>query len=180
MVLGAIVQQASGMDYFDYVREHVYRPAGMTDTDAYELDTDVPNLAVGYTRGEGGGPGRAALRNNTFLHVIKGGPAGGGYSTVEDLNRFSDALRNGRLIRPETLRRWTTPGDKNPGYALGFQVLHASEPRVVGHTGGFPGISSVLTMDLDNGYTTAVLANLDGASAPVEEAVKELLGRLQQ
>ena len=51
---------------------------------------------------------------------------------------------------------------------------------MVGHTGGFPGISSVLTIDLDNGYTTAVLANLDGASAPVAEAVKELLGRLKQ
>jgi CubicO group peptidase (beta-lactamase class C family) len=180
MVLGAIMQRASGMDYFDYVREHIYRPAGMTDTDAYELDADVPNLAVGYTRGEDGGPGRAALRNNTFLHVIKGGPAGGGYSTVGDLNRFAEALRYGRLIRPETLRQWTTPGGKNPGYALGFQVVHASQPRVVGHTGGFPGISSVLWMDLDNSYTTAVLANLDGASAPVAEAVKELLGRLQQ
>jgi CubicO group peptidase (beta-lactamase class C family) len=179
-VLGAIVQEASGMDYFDYVREHIYRPAGMTDTDAYELDTDVPNLAVGYTRGEGGGPGRPALRNNTFLHVIKGGPAGGGYSTVEDLRRFAEALRKGALIRPETLRQWTTPGDTNPGYALGFQVFHADRPRVVGHTGGFPGISAVLRMDLDNGYTAAVLANLDGASAPVEEALTDLLARLRE
>ena len=93
----------------------------MTETDAYELDADVPNLAVGYTRREGGGPGRSALRNNTFLHVIKGGPAGGGYSTVEDLNRFAEALRDGRLIRPETLRQWTTPGKTNPDYCAGVR-----------------------------------------------------------
>jgi hypothetical protein len=84
------------------------------------------------------------------------------------------------LIRQETLRQWTTPGEKNPGYALGFQVFHANRPRVVGHTGGFPGISAVLRMDLDNGDTAAVLANLDGASAPVEEALTDLLARLRE
>jgi hypothetical protein len=35
-------------------------------------------------------------------------------------------------------------------------------------------------MDLDNGYTSAVLANLDGASAPVEEALTDLLARLRE
>ena len=50
MVLGAIVEQVAGQDYFEYVREHVYKPAGMVNTDAFELDHDVPNLAIGYTQ----------------------------------------------------------------------------------------------------------------------------------
>ena len=175
MVLGAIVQKASGMDYFDYVREHISKPAGMINTDAYELDTDVPNLAVGYTRNEEDRPGEPAVKNNIFLHVIKGGPAGGGYSTVEDLHRFANALREGKLVRPETLRQWTTPGDKNPNYAYGFQVFHAEKPKVIGHTGGFPGISSVLWIDLDEGYTLAALANMDGGSMAIQENVRELL-----
>ncbi|MFO0892125.1 MAG: serine hydrolase domain-containing protein [Isosphaeraceae bacterium] len=175
MVLGAIVQKASGMDYFDYVREHIYKPAGMINTDAYELDTDVPNLAVGYTRGEGDGPGTPAVKNNVFLHVIKGGPAGGGYSTVEDLHRFATALREGKLVRPETFRQWTTPGEKTPNYAFGFQIFQAEKPRVVGHSGGFPGISSVLCIDLDEGYTLAVLSNIDGGSMPVQENLRRLL-----
>src|SRR5262245_23274900 len=50
MLLGAVIEKVSGQSYFDYVRAHVYEPAGMADTDAYEMDHDTPNLAVGYTR----------------------------------------------------------------------------------------------------------------------------------
>jgi CubicO group peptidase (beta-lactamase class C family) len=174
MVLGAIVQKASGVDYFDYVRKEIYQPAGMINTDAYELDTDVANLAVGYTRGRGSDQG---VRNNIFLHVIKGGPAGGGYSTVEDLHRFANALRDNKLIRAETLRQWTTPSEKSQSYAFGFQVFQTSQPKVVGHGGGFPGISSALQIYLDNGYTVAVLSNMDGGTMPILEKVKELLAR---
>src|SRR5262245_55682546 len=152
----------------------------MENTDAYELDTDVPNLAVGYTRSRGDKSGGSGIKNNIFMHVIKGGPAGGGYSTVEDLHRFANALRDGKLIRPETLRKWTTPGDKNKSYALGFQVFQESDPKVIGHGGGFPGISSSLQIDLDNGYVVAVLSNMDGGTRPILEKVKELLARAKR
>jgi CubicO group peptidase (beta-lactamase class C family) len=175
MVLGAIVQKASGMDYFDYVRRHVYQPAGMIGTDCFELDTDVPNLAVGYTRGPGG-----QMKNNLFMHVIKGGPAGGGYSTVEDLHRFAVALRDGKLIRAETLRQWTTPGEKNPRYAFGFQVDQVNQTKLVGHSGGFPGINSVLTIDLENGYVVAVMSNSDNGASALEQKLKQLLPRVKQ
>jgi CubicO group peptidase (beta-lactamase class C family) len=50
ILLGAIVEAASGQNYFDYMREHIYRPAGMRDTDCYDLASDPPNLATGYTQ----------------------------------------------------------------------------------------------------------------------------------
>lgn len=182
MVLGAIVQKASGMNYFDYIREHIYKPAGMVNSDCYELDTDVPNLAVGYTTRGLGRPsantgGKPVVRNNIFMHVIKGGPAGGGYSTVEDLHRFATALRTGKLIRPETLQQWTTPGEKSPSYGLGFEVYQASSPKVIGHGGGFPGINAALRVDLDRGYVVAVLSNTDGGTRPVLEKIKEVLAQ---
>ncbi|HVJ80026.1 MAG TPA: serine hydrolase domain-containing protein [Planctomycetia bacterium] len=175
MVLGAIVQRASGMDYFDYVRQHIYQPAGMTGSDCFELDTDVPNLAVGYTRGPGN-----QVKNNLFMHVIKGGPAGGGYSTVEDLHRFAIALCDGKLIRADTLKQWTTPGEKNARYAFGFQVSQVNQTKLIGHSGGFPGINSVLTVDLENGYVIAVMSNSDSGAAAVEEKLKQLLPRVKR
>lgn len=178
MVLGAIVEKASGSNYFDYVRNHIYKPAGMVNTDAYELDQDIPNLAVGYTQDSASGGSK--WRNNIFLHVIKGGPAGGGYSTVEDLHHFAQALRSGKLIRPETLKQWSTPSDKNPGYAFGLIVYNANRPKVIGHSGGFPGISSVLCFDVDSGYTLAVLSNMDGGSTPIMEKMKEVIAREQK
>ena len=101
MVLGGVVQRVSGQDYFDYIRAHVYQPAGMKNTDAYEMDHDTPNLAIGYTpdRQEPSDPiVPGKVRNNLFLHVVKGGPAGGGFSTVGDLIRFGDTFVHGKRI----------------------------------------------------------------------------------
>ena len=56
------------------VRENIYAPCGMVNTDCYELDRPVPNLAIGYMKD--GDDGR--WRNNMLQHSVKGGPAGGG------------------------------------------------------------------------------------------------------
>lgn len=39
LVLGKVIEAASGKDYFEYVRERIFTPAGLTSTDAYELDS---------------------------------------------------------------------------------------------------------------------------------------------
>ena len=83
LVAGKVIEIAAGQDYYDYVRENVYLPAGMLNTDCYELDKVNPNLAVGYEKhyDENG----ISFRNNLFEHVMRGGPQGGGYSTVRRL-----------------------------------------------------------------------------------------------
>ena len=67
----------------------------------------------------------------------------------------------------------------SPGYGLGFGVRTDAQGRVVGHTGGFPGISASFETWPERGYTVAVLANLDGAAMPVAEAARELIGRIR-
>src|SRR5205085_2821805 len=49
IVLGAIIEKVSGESYYDYVRKHIYEPAGMKNTDAYQMTEATPNLAMGYT-----------------------------------------------------------------------------------------------------------------------------------
>lgn len=183
IVLGAIIEKASGQNYFEYVREHLYKPAGMTSSDAYEMDRDTPNLAVGYTD-QGPGGQRSATRdwNNLFLHVVKGGPAGGGFSTVEDLWRFSRALQAHQLLGAETMRRVTTGKvERTPGvsqYAYGFMDEQVQGTRIVGHGGGFPGINSQLDIYLGKGYTVAVMSNYDPpAAGRVAEKIRTLLLR---
>ena len=63
IVLGAIIEKVSGQSYYDYVREHIYKPAGMKNTDAYEMTANTPNLAMGYTN-EGGRGARTATRKH--------------------------------------------------------------------------------------------------------------------
>jgi CubicO group peptidase (beta-lactamase class C family) len=176
LVLGKVIEVATKQDYFAYVRDHLYTPAGMTSTDAYELDRVNPNLAVGYQK-EFADDGTLQVRNNVFMHVIRGGPAGGGYSTAGDLIRFAEALKSGKLVRPATFELMTTPKPavKSPDYGYGFSVDTAT--GIVGHSGGFPGISSNLDIFKGTGYVAVVLSNYGGASQPVVERIRSLVRR---
>jgi CubicO group peptidase (beta-lactamase class C family) len=172
LVLGKVIEVATGQDYFQYIREHIYRPAGMIHSDAYELDRVNPNLAVGYGK-EYDDEGHKRFRNNLYQHVIRGGPAGGGYSTVEDLLRFATALMSGKLVGMKYVEMLTTPKPElhSPQYGFGFAV----EGNTVGHSGGFPGISSNLDIFKGTGYVAAVMSNYSGGSMPVMQRIRQLL-----
>ncbi|HKY06014.1 MAG TPA: serine hydrolase domain-containing protein, partial [Blastocatellia bacterium] len=173
LVLGKVIEVASGQSYFDYVRENIAKPAGMTNTDCYELDKVNPNLAVGYDKqfGESG----VTYENNIFSHVLRGGPQGGGYSTVEDLLKFDIALRSNKLVGAEYVKMLLSakPELKSPGYGYGFQV--DSESQVAGHGGGFIGINSNLDMFLGTGWTAIVMSNYSRGAQPVQQKMRELI-----
>ena len=173
LVLGKVIEAASGRDYFDYVRERIAKPAGMINTDAYELDRVNRNLAVGYQQEQT--PRGVEYRNNIFMHVIRGGPAGGGYSTVEDLTRFAEALKGGKLVSAESFRLLTTPKPElnSPRYGFGFGI--EADGRIVGHGGGFPGINSQLDIHVGEDYTLAVMSNYGGGAQPIVEKARTLL-----
>jgi len=172
LVLGAVIEKVTGQSYYDYIRENIYKPAGMVNSDCYDLDRVNPNLAVGYEKDYTDDGVR--FRNNIFTHVIRGGAAGGGYSTVEDLMRFDVALRSNKLVGAESVKMSLSPKPelKSPDYGFGFQIDR--ENQIAGHGGGFEGISSNLDMFLNSGYTAVVLSNYGGASFPVLEKMREL------
>jgi CubicO group peptidase (beta-lactamase class C family) len=174
LVLGKVIEVVTKQDYFDYVREHLSKPAGMTRSDAYELDGVNENLAVGYEK-EYADDGTKRYRNNLFMHVMRGGPAGGGYSTAPDLLRFAEALKSGKLVRPATYELMTTPkGDVNsPRYGFGFQL--DPQTGTVGHSGGFPGISSNLDIFKGTGFVAVVMANYGDAGQPVVDKIRSLV-----
>ena len=177
LIAGAIIEQASGSDYYTYIRGHVTGPAGMTSTDCYETDKANRKLAVGYEQ-EIGKDGAVTWHNNLYQHVVRGGPAGGGYSTVEDLFRFDQALRAEKLVTRKSLDQlWRVyPELSSDGYGLGFFVDPSPMGAIVGHSGGFNGISAVLSMYPDAGYTIAVMSNLgSGAATIVEGKARELI-----
>lgn len=180
LVLGLVIQHVSGEDYFEYVREHVFKPAGMVNTDSFDIDDDVPNLALGYTT-DGLRPGMPPRTNHFFL--ARGTSAGGGYSTVEDLFRFAQALEEYKLLNNKytdmdmTGKVSTTfPGDVK--YAFGLMVRFMNGVRIVGHSGAAPGISTNLDMYPGLGYTVAVMANSDDATPLVNTRLRwELTGQ---
>jgi CubicO group peptidase (beta-lactamase class C family) len=173
-LLGVVIESVTGQDYFDHVRDNVYGPAGMADTDCYDMDCPVENLAVGYFPSAECASG---WKNNYYEHVIRGGPAGGGFSTVGDLFRFARALQGGTLVSPESLETlWTDHNDH--GYGYGFSIGDGGAGRVVGHGGGFAGINANLDIFVDRGYVAAVMTNYDRAASPVATRIGELIARI--
>lgn len=174
LVLGKVIEIVTKQDYFDYVREHIAKPSGMMRTDAFELDGVNENLAIGYEK-EYADDGTKSYRNNIFMHVIRGGPAGGGYSTAPDLLRFAEALTSGKLISSATYELMTTPKPdvNSPTYGYGFQLQSLS--GTAGHSGGFPGISSNLDIFKGTGYVAVVMSNYGDTGQTVVEKIRTLV-----
>lgn len=157
-VLGAVIEKITGQDYYDYIRENIYLPAGMTNSDSYERDAVVESMATGYTNmhpydeiGEG------YMRTNTLMLSPRGTPAGGGYSTAEDMLKFATALKNNELL-----------GAEYTGLLLNSfeDIKEGSEPRRgIAIAGGAPGVSAFLSMSLESKYTVIVLSNYDSPVA---------------
>ncbi|RKN47040.1 serine hydrolase domain-containing protein [Streptomyces hoynatensis] len=203
-VLGAIVQEVSGRSYFDYIREHVFRAAGMTDSDFFTAEqwrTD-PSLAHPYALQPSGEREDVVDRKN-----FVGSPSGDAFATSGDMARFADALLGERLAGPAfteitlggklpNVGSMQGPGQPAPAAASNGAAPAAAGParamfqcygpmRVllngqwgIGHSGGSQGESTDVQMYPAGGWVSVVLSNIDypqGTFPPVVEKARVLI-----
>src|ERR1700694_920171 len=151
VVLGLLIERLSGQDYYTYVRDHIFEPAGMTRTGSFFVDSLPLNTAIGYTTGTENAPPGAPFHRNTQELPGRGSSAGGGYSTAQDLLKFLKALREHRIPN--------------------------GPPAGLGIAGGSGGINGVVEASLPGGYDLVVLANIDAPAAErVARMTREWLG----
>lgn len=169
VVLGKIIETVTRQDYYEYVRENIYRPAGMNDSDHYEIDSITPNMAVGYTRHMSCEPctptelaTSSQRRCNFFAISSRGSPAGGGYSTVYDLLKFDRAISKESLLDSTHSKMVHRPLDAPPD----------SEPKAIIMAGGASGLVAFYMKFLRSGHTVIVLSNYDPED--VEPAVEQI------
>ena len=136
IVLGLIIEKVTGLDYYSYIRENIYKPAGMTDSDWHGKAAEVPNRALGYIR-EG-----SSWKANYDTLPGKGSSAGGGYSTAHDLLKYTMALDKGTFGPAGDERR-----------------------AGMGIAGGAPGLNAALEWMPERGITIVVMANLSPPAA---------------
>jgi CubicO group peptidase (beta-lactamase class C family) len=151
VVLGAIVEAVSGESYFDYVRTHVFEPAGMHGSGFFGPQEIVRDLAIGHTNRGPGGPLPQPSENTSLRGPI---PAGGSQSTARDLLAFDRALRGGKLLDAERTRWWFRGDPTGPHVGAG----------------GSPGVNGVIASD--GTWTVVVLTNID---PPTGEKLGEAL-----
>ncbi len=160
IVLGMLIEKLTGETYYDYVREHIFKPAHMNNTDYYETDSSIDNLAEGYIKKTENG----IWKTSVYMKGARGSSAGGAYTTVTDLLRFSKALKNNLLITKESLELMLTKTDNN-AYGYGFNLNTFNQTEVYGHNGGAHGVSAELDIYKKPEYVVVTLSNrgpLDG------------------
>lgn len=180
LVAGRIVERASGLPYEDFVRREVFAPAGMRDTDWDPIDEASSRRAVPYSNwrfvhdsGQIYVPG--PRRDVTYLQGRRGTPAGGAFTTAEDLLRFATALVERRLIDSATTAALFAPRARRPGghFTYGFELNERG--TIASKAGGAQGSSAQVDISLDGGYTLIVLSNYDSAAQVVAAAIRDVL-----
>jgi len=172
ILLGAIVERVSGQSYYDYVRDHIFKPAGMTGTGSEPEVAQVPGRANGYMREAG------AWVLNTGTLPYRGTSAGGGYTTVGDLLRFATALTGHVLLDARHTDLLTTGKVETPRggkYAYGFEDMVEGGVRSFGHGGGAPGMNGDLRIFPESGYVVTALANTGSGASQLVSWVSERL-----
>jgi CubicO group peptidase (beta-lactamase class C family) len=196
ILLGGVVEKASGLSYERFVTEKIFQPCGMGGT-AVDHDADVvPGRADGYAleNGKAWAFRHPATQKLPFA-------AGAVRSTVVDMARWSQCFLAGRIVSPASVQemirparvsggalvgdaRWWPPGfdpgrppvfARDDNYGLGWESTTFYGQRTVGHNGGIAGYNAILTHYLDRDLTLVLLANSEnGIIAPAFSLMQQI------
>ena len=162
MVLASIVEKVTGQDFAVYMKEHVFKPAGMKNTAILSraVYEKIPTDVIGHDK---------TWRRSVVQNYLDG-PVGdkGAYSTVQDLFLFDRALRDGRLLKEETQdSSYVARSDARRSlfsYGYGWRTFSPPDNPIVYHTGWWHGFKSLYVRDLKNDITIVLLTNMANGS----------------
>ncbi len=169
LLLGLIIEKASGMPFEAYLAKEIFTPAGMTSTLSDSTNAVIPKRAEGYVSNGG------KMTRAKFIDMSIPGAAGNVLSTAEDLVRWDRALAENKVISAESRARMLTAEKGNYGY--GSTVGNLQGKRVDGHGGGIDGFVTNFARIADDNVAVIVLSNFE--DAPLGEIFNGLM-RLSQ
>ncbi len=169
VLLGLMIEQASGLPYRDYVRQHIFDRAGMNAADFCAMDGINAHFAEHYKKVEHQ-DGRVEWRKNIYSYPPIGSPDGGATVSVNDLDRFLRALAGADLLNRETtdlvMRPHVKLQDLDDGaewVTFGFEVLLDRDGHVVRicKDGDNAGVNSIAAWYPQTGTTIVILGNIN-------------------
>jgi CubicO group peptidase (beta-lactamase class C family) len=164
ILLGHIIEKVSGQSYDAFVRENIFKPLRMTNTDYDYPRRILKHRAAGYSlRGD-------TLVNALYIDMSVPYSAGGLYSTVEDLYLWDQALYTEKLVSKKSLAMMFTPFKGNYGY--GWYIAEQDGHRFISHSGWIDGFAASFARYTDDHVTVIVLSNMD--SAPVNTLARNI------
>lgn len=164
ILLGAIIEKASGKSYEQFIEEEIFQKLGMAHSRYGHTEEIIPRRATGYTRGENG------FRHANYLSMTQPYAAGSLMSTVDDLAIWDRALAGDKLLKKASLERMFTSAKLSSGrptrYGYGLAVYELEGRRVQDHGGGIFGYTSFVLRVPEEGLFVAILSNSDSPGTP--------------
>jgi CubicO group peptidase (beta-lactamase class C family) len=158
-LLGIVIEKVSGKSYWQFLDERIFKPLGMNATRNTDPQPIVPSRASGYEWKND------HFENRPILLPSIGYSAGSLLSTVEDMVKWDAALYSEKLLKKSSLDQMWTPAvtkdraDAPFNYGFGWFIDNYRGHRLVQHSGGTPGFSSVIYRFLDDKLTIIILTN---------------------
>lgn len=153
ILLGMIVEKASGMKYTDFIQQNLFGPLHMNNTGIDSNTRILHHRVYGYNRANN------VVVNADYADMTVPFAAGALYSTTRDLVRWNNGLYGGKLLKPESLAEMTTPYKSSYAYGLGVKTVDGQ--KHISHGGGIEGFTTFLSYDSADKLSVVVLNNLE-------------------
>lgn len=157
ILLGAIIEKASGMGYADFIDQRIFKPLGMNHSCYGDTERIIPRRVGGYQPADNG------FIHAPYLSMTQPYAAGSLLSTVDDMARWHEALLAGKVIKPESLKRAHQPvllsNGESTGYGYGWMMSEFKGHPTVEHGGGINGFATYAISLPRDGVYVAILQN---------------------
>ena len=160
VLLGMVIEKASGQPYATFVQKEFFGPLGLTQTSYCPSHPTDSRFAVGYQ-----------MKNDTlkvadYLSMTHPFSAGAICSTVRDLVKWQRALVAGKVVSPKSFEQMTTPdslpGGRRMNYGFGLTVGQMGSKKVIAHGGGIFGFTTAGLFVPEDAINVAVFTNSEG------------------
>ena len=160
VLLGMVIEKASGQPYPTFVQREFFGPLGLTQTSYCPSRATDPHFAVGYQmKGD-------TMRTADYLSMTHPFAAGAICSTVRDLVKWQRALVAGKVVSAKSFEQMTTPdslpGGRRMNYGFGLTVSQMGSKKVVAHGGGIFGFTTAGMFIPEDQINVAVFTNSEG------------------
>lgn len=158
-LLGTVLEQVSGATYEQLLYDRIFEPVGMRDSGYTHSETIIEHRAAGYEHSQSG------LQNARYYDMSVPFSAGALYSTVEDLNRWDQALYGDRLLPARLRDLLFKPNLENYGFGWVILVPAHGSPyageSIPMHGGAIFGFQSVIQRIVEHRELIVLLDNHD-------------------
>jgi CubicO group peptidase (beta-lactamase class C family) len=169
VVLGGIIEKLTGKTYLKNLKERILNPLAMNNSGFIYKDTKRTNTAKGFIVNPDG------KKESTYERMPNvPTPAGGMFSTAEDLLKLDRSLMNDNVLLNDEhkvllLNRFNTD------VKLSFAELLAKPDFGMGVAGGSPGWNAVYDQNVNNKYTIIILSNFDFGAEVLIDKINSIL-----